>query len=182
MSMSSLTSATGPPSAATSAPSFTHSTTSTSNSNLGSSSTLLFVFLISVLSLFSAFLTCGIVWHRLVSRRRMIDAILQTGSPPTVEMPEKPGFWDVKMVPQPRVAQMGRYEAAGNQDRAGYCAGHAFTPPTTPHTETTVDGTHPSGSSVHVSAVRPQPPHDVRLQALPTQCGPRTIRTSDYRC
>lgn len=107
--MSSLTSATGPPSAATSAPSFTHSTTSTSNSNLGSSSTLLFVFLISVLSLFSAFLTCGIVWHRLVSRRRMIDAILQTGSPPTVEMPEKPGFWDVKMVPSrelPRWADM----------------------------------------------------------------------------
>ncbi|KAI6148677.1 hypothetical protein BKA82DRAFT_4140449 [Pisolithus tinctorius] len=93
--MSSLLS-TGPPSAVTSAPS---STASSTTADLGSSSTLLFVFLISVLSLFSAFLTCGIVWHRLVARRRMIETMLQTGSPPTVEMFEKPEFWDVNMMP-----------------------------------------------------------------------------------
>ncbi|KAI6168361.1 hypothetical protein EDD17DRAFT_617575 [Pisolithus thermaeus] len=90
---------TGLPSTVTSVPSSTGSTTSTSDPNLGDSSTLLFVFLISVLSLFSAFLTCGIVWHRLVARRRMIESMLQSGSSPSVEAAEKPEFWDVNMMP-----------------------------------------------------------------------------------
>lgn len=97
--MSSPTSFAGSPSAVTSASSSTDSATSTSTPSLGDSSTLLFVFLISVLSLFSAFLTCGIVWHRLVARRRMIESMSQSGSSPSVEKAEKPEFWDVNMMP-----------------------------------------------------------------------------------
>ncbi|KAI5996194.1 hypothetical protein EDD15DRAFT_496843 [Pisolithus albus] len=95
--MSSPTSSTGSPSA--SSPTDSATSTSTGTPSLGDSSTLLFVFLISVLSLFSAFLTCGIVWHRLVARRRIIESMSQSGSSPSVEKAEKPEFWDVNMMP-----------------------------------------------------------------------------------
>ncbi|KAL4066966.1 hypothetical protein V8B97DRAFT_984889 [Scleroderma yunnanense] len=89
-----------PPSTATTA-----SPSSSSSSGLDNPSTLLFVFLISVLSLFSAFLTCGIIWHRLVARRRRINAPLQAGPPLVIETLEKPKMWDVRILPTHDIPQ-----------------------------------------------------------------------------
>ncbi|KAG2154214.1 uncharacterized protein EDB93DRAFT_189062 [Suillus bovinus] len=72
------------------------SSTSTSNVNtLNSSSSLLFGFLVSVLSLFGLFMISGLIWHRLVIRRRMIDESLRVDIPLQRNPVQKPALWDV---------------------------------------------------------------------------------------
>ena len=63
-------------------------------------SSLLFGFLVSALSIFAIFMTCAIVWNRLIIRRRAIEAMLATSSPP-VGSPRlrRPTMWDVWIMP-----------------------------------------------------------------------------------
>ncbi|KAG1753571.1 uncharacterized protein EDB91DRAFT_1342999 [Suillus paluster] len=71
--------------------------TSTSDGNsLNSGSALLFGFLVSVLSLFGLFMVSGLVWHRLVIRRRMIDDMLRVNIPSQRRDMRKPSLWDVR--------------------------------------------------------------------------------------
>ncbi|KAG1729125.1 hypothetical protein EDB19DRAFT_129116 [Suillus lakei] len=72
------------------------SSTSTSNGNtLNSGSSLLFGFLVSVLSLFGLFMISGLVWHRLVIRRQTIDEMLRVNIPSQRKHMRKPPLWDV---------------------------------------------------------------------------------------
>ncbi|KAG2069123.1 hypothetical protein BDR04DRAFT_1022547 [Suillus decipiens] len=72
----------------------TPSSTPTSNGSTGSS--LLFGFLVGVLSLFGLFMVSGLVWHRLVIRRRTIDEMLRVDIPPQRRHNmRKPPLWDV---------------------------------------------------------------------------------------
>ncbi|KIJ58248.1 hypothetical protein HYDPIDRAFT_119749 [Hydnomerulius pinastri MD-312] len=89
----STTQSPGPSTSSTSSP--TPTNTSSTVQELSNSSSLLFGFLVSVLSLFAIFMACGIVWHRLVVRRRQIDAMLASGMLPTLRAPERPQMWDV---------------------------------------------------------------------------------------
>ncbi|KAG2136690.1 hypothetical protein DEU56DRAFT_698868, partial [Suillus clintonianus] len=73
--------------------------TSTGNGNtLNSNSSLLFGFLVSVLSLFGLFMISGLVWHRLVMRRRLIDEMLRVNIPSQRNDMRKPLLWDVRAV------------------------------------------------------------------------------------
>ncbi|KAG1826638.1 hypothetical protein EV424DRAFT_620446 [Suillus variegatus] len=81
--------------------SYAPSSTSTSNGNTSNSgSSLLFGFLVSVLSLFGLFMISGLVWHRLVIRRQMIDEMLRVD----IDIPlqrrrmQKPLLWDVQVL------------------------------------------------------------------------------------
>ncbi|KAG2342343.1 hypothetical protein BDR05DRAFT_964326 [Suillus weaverae] len=72
------------------------SSTSTSNgSSMNSGSSLLFGFLVSVLSLFGLFMISGLVWHRLVVRRRTIDEMLRVNIPSQRSHMRRPPLWDV---------------------------------------------------------------------------------------
>ncbi|KAG2361825.1 hypothetical protein BDR07DRAFT_1485397 [Suillus spraguei] len=75
------------------------SPTSTGNgnaSNSGPGSSLLFGFLVGVLSLFGLFMVSGLVWHRLVIRRRSMDEMLRVDIPPQRRHNmRKPPLWDV---------------------------------------------------------------------------------------
>ncbi|KAJ8586791.1 hypothetical protein M405DRAFT_822785 [Rhizopogon salebrosus TDB-379] len=74
----------------------TPSSTSTSDGNaLNKSSSLLFGFLVSVLSLFGLFMMSGLIWHRLVIRRRMTDDMLRVTAPLQRRELQKPRLWDV---------------------------------------------------------------------------------------
>ncbi|KAH0826590.1 hypothetical protein J3R83DRAFT_4948 [Lanmaoa asiatica] len=80
------------------APSSTAPSTS-SYSPLSNTSTLLFGFLISALSIFAVFMTSAIIWNRLVARRRAIDAMLEMSPPPGPQRLHRPTIWDVWAVP-----------------------------------------------------------------------------------
>ncbi|KAG1823414.1 uncharacterized protein BJ212DRAFT_1476302 [Suillus subaureus] len=69
--------------------------TPTSNGNTLDSGSLLLGFLISVLSLFGLFMISGLVWHRLVIRRRTIDEMLRVDIPSQKRHMRKPPLWDV---------------------------------------------------------------------------------------
>ncbi|KAG1767769.1 hypothetical protein EDD22DRAFT_1048682 [Suillus occidentalis] len=75
------------------APSSTSAGGNENTSNSGSS--LLLGFLVSVLSLFGLFMIGGLVWHRLVIRRRTIDAMLRVNPPSQRRHMQKPPLWDV---------------------------------------------------------------------------------------
>lgn len=75
------------------APSATSASDNGNSSNNGSS--LLLGFLISVLSLFGLFMIGGLVWHRLVIRRRTIDEMLRVNTPSQRRQMRKPPLWDV---------------------------------------------------------------------------------------
>ncbi|KAH7886907.1 hypothetical protein F5I97DRAFT_1076373 [Phlebopus sp. FC_14] len=84
----------------TSLPSPSPTETDTSTSPvvaLTNSSSLLFGFLVSVLSLFAVFMVSGIIWHRLVIRRRAIEARMSVQS--TGQACQRPRMWDVWVVP-----------------------------------------------------------------------------------
>jgi len=77
-------------------PSATSTSTDTGSDNsLIDPSSLLFGFLVTVLSLFGVFMITGLVWHRLAMRRRALDAATRVG--PTgqrVVQLVKPVLWD----------------------------------------------------------------------------------------
>lgn len=75
------------------APSSTSAGGNENTSNSGSS--LLLGFLVSVLSLFGLFMIGGLVWHRLVIRRRTIDMMLRVNPPSQRSHMHKPPLWDV---------------------------------------------------------------------------------------
>ncbi|KAF9225869.1 hypothetical protein BS17DRAFT_698967 [Gyrodon lividus] len=79
-------------------PSPSSTDTSSTTEGLVHSSSLLFGFLVSVLTLFAVFMMCGIIWHRLVVRRRAIDAMLTIGVASTAQTLERPQMWDVWVV------------------------------------------------------------------------------------
>lgn len=75
------------------APSSTSVGGNENTSNSGSS--LLLGFLVSVLSLFGFFMIGGLIWHRLVIRRRTIDEMLRVNPPSQRRHMQKPPLWDV---------------------------------------------------------------------------------------
>lgn len=75
------------------------SSTSPATSPLGNTSTLLFGFLVSALSIFAIFMTSALVWNRLVSRRRSIDAMLAINPPRDPPRFHRPTIWDVWTMP-----------------------------------------------------------------------------------
>ncbi|KAG2041234.1 hypothetical protein BDR03DRAFT_856909 [Suillus americanus] len=73
----------------------TSTSMATSNGNTSYSGSLLFGFLVSILSLFGLFMISGLVWHRLVVRRQMIDEMLRVDIPSQRRHMRKPPLWDV---------------------------------------------------------------------------------------
>ncbi|KAG1869973.1 hypothetical protein F4604DRAFT_1534027, partial [Suillus subluteus] len=73
----------------------TSTSSSTSNGDTSYSGSLLFGFLVSILSIFGLFMISGLVWHRLVIRRQAIDEMLQVDIPSQRRHMRKPPLWDV---------------------------------------------------------------------------------------
>ncbi|KAF9234924.1 hypothetical protein BU15DRAFT_65299 [Melanogaster broomeanus] len=69
------------------------------------SSALLFGFLVSMLTLFAVFMTSGIIWHHLVTRRRAMDATLRAGVASTTRALERPRMWEVWMISDKKLSQ-----------------------------------------------------------------------------
>lgn len=83
------------------------STSASNGSSLNSGSALLFGFLVSVLSLFGLFMVSGLVWHRLVIRRRMIDEMLRVNTPSQRRDMRKPPLWDAWVLLVQECSQWG---------------------------------------------------------------------------
>ncbi|KIJ11184.1 hypothetical protein PAXINDRAFT_171873 [Paxillus involutus ATCC 200175] len=81
------------------------STNTPTDNGISHSSSLLFGFLVTVLTLFALFIMCGTLWHRLVARRRAIDAMLATGEPSTGRALERPRMWDAWVISDKRLPQ-----------------------------------------------------------------------------
>ncbi|KAH7910124.1 hypothetical protein BJ138DRAFT_1153637 [Hygrophoropsis aurantiaca] len=73
---------------------------STSPNQLNNTSSLLFGFLVSVLSLFGIFMVSGLIWHRLVLRRRAIEAMALVGSQSRSRGMRRPSLWEVWLNPE----------------------------------------------------------------------------------
>lgn len=65
-------------------------------------STLLFAFLLSVLSIFVAFITFTVVLDRLVVRHHAINAVLPSGAPPDPPRLRRPEMWNIWVMPDKR--------------------------------------------------------------------------------
>ncbi|KAF8549148.1 hypothetical protein OG21DRAFT_628639 [Imleria badia] len=58
-----------------------------------------FGFLVTFLSIFSAFITFTAVWERLVFRRFAIDPVLALGAPPHPPQLHRPKMWNIWVIP-----------------------------------------------------------------------------------
>ncbi|KAG9313457.1 hypothetical protein JVU11DRAFT_5781 [Chiua virens] len=96
--LSGLTSTSMSSSSPPAGPTATSSSTPSTNSPLNNTSTLLFGFLVTALSIFAIFMTMGILWNRLVARRRAIDAMLET-IPANPLRFQRPVIWDASSTP-----------------------------------------------------------------------------------
>lgn len=75
------------------------SSTSDAPEPISDTSTLLFGFLVSALSIFAIFMTSAVIWNRLVARRRAIDAMLAMNPPRGLQRLYRPTMWDVWAMP-----------------------------------------------------------------------------------
>ncbi|EGO29801.1 hypothetical protein SERLADRAFT_433756 [Serpula lacrymans var. lacrymans S7.9] len=68
------------------------------SANHNDTSSLLFGFLISILSVFGVFMVGGMVWHRLVVRRRILRRVGREGVPQRYWEMTRPHLWEIRTV------------------------------------------------------------------------------------